>query len=148
MITELLKIATIPAVTCPETAPISQASRAMAEHGVGCVVVVDADKHVTGMLTDRDIAVRAVGSGKGPKTAVSEVMSRSVVSVGSNASTLDAVRQMAARQCRRLPVVDETGGVLGVVSLDDLFRAEGEIVTEMNRLLDTQWQSHRRLHLY
>ena len=148
MITDLLSIATIPAVTCPEDAPVSQAARAMAEHAVGCVVVVNADKEVTGILTDRDITVRVVGAARDADTAVADVMSREVASLASNATTLDAVRQMAVRQCRRLPVVDERGGVLGLVSLDDLFRAEGEIVAEMNRLLDTQWSSHRRLHLY
>ena len=148
MITDLLSIATIPAVTCPEDAPVSQAARAMAEHAVGRVVVVNADKEVTGILTDRDITVRVVGAARDADTAVADVMSREVASVASNATTLDAVRQMAVRQCRRLPVVDERGGVLGLVSLDDLFRAEGEIVAEMNRLLDTQWSSHRRLHLY
>jgi signal-transduction protein with cAMP-binding, CBS, and nucleotidyltransferase domain len=148
MISDLLSIATVPAVTCPEDAPASQAARTMAEHAVGCVVVVNADKEVTGILTDRDIAVRVVGAAKAADTPVADVMSREVASVSSHASTLDAVRQMAVRQCRRLPVVDDRGGVLGLVSLDDLFRAEGEVVAEMNRLLDNQWNSHRRLHLY
>lgn len=148
MITDLLSIATIPAVTCPEDAPVSQAARAMAEHAVGCVVVVNGDKDVTGILTDRDIAVRVVGADKGADTPVSDVMSREVASVASHASTLDAVRQMAVRQCRRLPVVNERGGVLGLLSLDDLFRAEGAVVAEMNRLLENQWASHRRIHLY
>ena len=70
MITDLLSIATIPAVTCPEDAPVSQADRAMAEHAVGCVVVVNADKEVTGILTDRDITVRVVGAAREDRKSV------------------------------------------------------------------------------
>ena len=148
MPSELMKVASVPPVTCPESAPLSQAARTMSEHGIGCVVVIDDERTVTGILTDRDIAVRAVGREMAPDTKVSEVMTREGASVATHASTLDAVRQMATRQCRRLPVVDEQGAVLGVVSLDDIYKAEGAVISEMNDVIGNQWTDIRQRMRY
>jgi CBS domain-containing protein len=133
--TDLVEIGSAPAVTCNAGASIAQAARAMAEHNVGSVVVVDDDGCVTGMITDRDIAVRAVSRELSPDTEVGSIMSNEVVSVGQTADLATAARQMATRGCRRLPVVDEEGRVVAVVSAEDLYRVGSEVLSELDRVL-------------
>lgn len=145
MITDLIRIASSPAVTAPSDAPLSRVARTMSEHNVGCVVVVDDGGHLVGIVTDRDLAIRSLGRELGHEAHVSEVMTREVASVLANASTLDAARQMATRGCRRLPVLDDQGNVLGVLSLDDIYRAEGEVMEQINRVLGVERSSRGRL---
>lgn len=135
MITDLVKLGTSPAVTCPTDAPIAQVARAMGEHGIGCLVVVDGDHRLAGIVTDRDLVLRAVGRELGSDTPVSEVMTHEVASVLEHASMLDAVSQMAVRGCRRLPVVDAHGEVRAVVAFDDIHRAAGELLEQIDGVL-------------
>ena len=135
MTTDLASIGSSPAVTCVATTTIAQAARSMAEHNIGSVVVVDDDRHVVGMLTDRDIAVRAVGRDLAPDTEVGSIMSNEVISVGLSADTAAAARQMGTRGCRRLPVIDEEGRVVAVVSAEDLYRVGSEVLAELDRVL-------------
>ena len=139
MPSEVMKVASIPAITCPDSAPIDQAARAMSEHNIGCVIAVNEEREVTGILTDRDLALRAVARGLPAGTKVSEVMTNGVTTISTSASTLDAIRQMAVRQCRRLPVVDGTGRIAGVVSLDDVMKAEGAVIREINDIIGNKW---------
>lgn len=136
MATNLLKIASSPAVTAPDSAPIDQVARVMAEKSVGLVVLVDGGRQMTGVVTDRDLVTRAITRGLPHHTPVSEVMSREVASVTQHASTLDAARQMALHNTRRLPVIDDRGAVVGVLSVDDIYRAEGEVLEQIKRLID------------
>ena len=107
----------------------------MGEHSIGALVVTDDDQHVVGMVTDRDIAIRGVGRDLAPDTPVGSVMTHEVASVGSDAEVADAARQMAVRGCRRLPVVDDDGRVVAVLSADDLYRVSSEIMGELDRVL-------------
>ena len=109
-----------PAITCPPEVSLAEAAAQMDSHGVGSVIVVDSAGQTVGILTDRDIAVRAVAKGRQPSTTVAEVMTRNVVSLREDADLFDAVRQLASSGCRRLPVVGATGALKGVVTLDDL----------------------------
>ena len=101
-------------------APLIEAARAMRKHGVGDVIVTDDQGQICGILTDRDIAVRAVAAGLDPTAVtVREICSREI-SVLEPANTVeDAVRLMREKALRRLPVV-EGGRAVGVVSLGDL----------------------------
>lgn len=138
MIHDLLSIAGKPAVTCPDTAALSQVARLMSENSIGAVMVLDGDQHLAGVVTDRDLAVRGLGQELPAETPVREVMSHDVVSVHQAASSLDAVRQMANRDCRRLPILDDHGSVVGVVALDDIMRAEGAVTEQIHRLLGVE----------
>ena len=135
MATELSRIGTSPAVLCPAGAPITQAARAMNEHSIGFVVLVDDDHRLAGVVTDRDIVLRAVARELPLDTPVSQIATHEVASVIDTASTLDAARHMAVRNCRRLPVVDAHGQVTGVISIDDIYRKEGEVLEQIDRLL-------------
>jgi CBS domain-containing protein len=104
---------------------LQEAARLMAELDVGVIPVADKD-HLVGMLTDRDICVRAVAAGKNPKQCkVGEVMSADVKYVFEDETTEDLARNMSTLQVRRLPVLDREKRLVGIVSLGDLATADG-----------------------
>ena len=95
------------------------AARAMREADVGDVVVIDRGR-VAGILTDRDIAVRAVAEERDPRTTrVHEVCSANVVTVTQDQDLGDAIRLMREHDVRRLPVVHD-GRPIGILSLGDM----------------------------
>jgi CBS domain-containing protein len=104
---------------------IREVAKIMDEIHAGSVPVGDNDRLV-GMITDRDIAIRAVAQGKGPDTPVREVMSDSKVLYCYEDEDLSHVAQnMAQEQVRRLPVVNREKRLVGIVSLGDLAQNEG-----------------------
>jgi len=98
---------------------IADAARVMNESDIGDVIVVD-NGDVKGIVTDRDIVVRAVAEGRDPtSTPVGEVCTSGVEALEPSASVDDALRKMREADIRRLPVV-EGGRPVGIVSLGDL----------------------------
>lgn len=87
----------------------------------GSIPVCDGDK-VVGMITDRDIAVRGVGKGKGPDCAVSDLMTSDVVCARDTDDITAIAQRMSDSQVRRLPVLDADDKLVGMVSLGDLSR--------------------------
>jgi len=87
----------------------------------GSIPVCDGDK-VIGMITDRDIAVRGVAAGKGPDCSVRDLMSKDIVCARDSDNVESVARQMADAQVRRLPVLDDSDRLVGMVSLGDLAR--------------------------
>ena len=75
---------------------------------------------LVGMITDRDIAVRAVADGKGPDTSIREVMTEDVKYCYEDDDTQDAARNMADIQVRRLPVLTRDKRLVGIISLGDM----------------------------
>lgn len=100
---------------------IREAARLMAERDLGALPVGDNDRLV-GMVTDRDIAVRAVCEGKSPDTPIHEVMSREVRYCFEDEDVDHVVRNMGEQQLRRLPVMSRDKRLVGIVSLGDLSR--------------------------
>ena len=98
---------------------IREAAHLMAELDIGCLPVEDNDRMV-GMITDRDIAVRAVSEGRGPDTPIREVMSREVKYCFDDQSVDEVTRNMGDIRVRRLPVVDRNKRLVGILSLGDL----------------------------
>jgi CBS domain-containing protein len=108
-----------PRSVTPQT-PLPEVAELMAEDDVGAIPVVDGDQLV-GMVTDRDIAVRAVAKGKDPRgMPASDVASRDLVTIEPDQNLSDALELMAMHQVRRLPVVEEDGRVVGVLSQADV----------------------------
>ena len=85
---------------------------------------VGEDDMLIGTITDRDIAVRAIAEGKGPKTLVSEVMSQDVKYCFEDDDVGEVAQNMADIKVRRLPVLDKSKRLVGIVSLADLAQAE------------------------
>jgi CBS domain-containing protein len=99
---------------------VSSAAEAMKQNNIGDVLVMDSENKVAGIVTDRDIAVRAVAEGKDPSaTSLDEVCSSNIATVSPDDPVSAAVDMMRERAIRRLPVV-EGGKPVGVVSIGDL----------------------------
>ena len=98
---------------------LTEAARVLGEADIGAVLVVD-EGRVVGILTDRDIVVRAIADGRDPgSTNVGDVCSADVATLTPDQSVDDAVRLMREHDVRRVPVVQD-GRPAGIVSLGDL----------------------------
>jgi CBS domain-containing protein len=100
---------------------LGQAASMMKTLDSGVVPVTEGDKLV-GMLTDRDIAIRAVAAGKGPDTKVADVMTAEVKYCFDDEDVAHVAENMAELQIRRLPVVNRDKRLVGIVSLADIAR--------------------------
>jgi CBS domain-containing protein len=124
-------------VISPE-ASIEEAARKMDQLNVGPLPVCDGS-HLIGMLTDRDITVRATAAGKNPRTAhVRDAMTTDVLYCFDDQDVSEAARMMQAQQVRRLPVLDRSKRLVGIVSLGDLAtdpdddRLSGEVLEQVS----------------
>lgn len=104
--------------TCAPDAPVADAARIMAELNCGAVPVVK-DQRVVGIVTDRDIVLRAVAKWQDGNAKVEQCMTKSVVTATPETDAHAAADLMAQRQIRRLPVV-ENDRLVGIVALGDL----------------------------
>ena len=103
-------------------APVLQAIRAMAEHGVGALLVMQGEKLV-GILSERDYARKVILMGRSSSdTLVNQIMTAQVITVEPSASTQHCMQIMTDRRVRHLPVV-EGSRVVGMLSIGDLVRA-------------------------
>lgn len=107
--------------TVSPTDSVQQAAGFMLSADTGSIPVCENDK-VVGMITDRDIAVRGTAKGLGPDCKVSEVMSGDIVCARDSDDVQSIAKQMADSQVRRMPVVDSSNRLVGMVSLGDLSR--------------------------
>ena len=98
---------------------ICEAARMMAECDAGAIPVGENDQLV-GVITDRDIAIRAVAEGKSPETQVREVMSKDILYCFEDEDTEDVARNMGDNKVRRLPVLNRSKRLVGIVSIGDL----------------------------
>jgi CBS domain-containing protein len=104
--------------------PIRDAARMMAEIDAGVIPVGENDRLV-GVITDRDIAIRAVAEGKTPDTPIREIMTAEVKYCFEDDDVSDVARNMAEIKLRRLPVVDGRKRLVGIISLGDIALAQG-----------------------
>jgi len=103
---------------------IREAARMMADIDAGALPVGENDRLV-GMITDRDIAVRAVAAGLGPDTPVRKVMSSEVLYCTQDDDIEDIAHNMSDMKVRRLPVINKSKRLIGIVSLGDIALADG-----------------------
>jgi CBS domain-containing protein len=102
---------------------IREAAEMMADQDIGVLPVEENDRLI-GMITDRDIAVRAVARGLGPDTKIREVMSQEVKYCFDDQELGDAAQNMGDIKVRRLPVLSRDKRLVGIVSVGDLTRPE------------------------
>jgi CBS domain-containing protein len=122
-------------ITTPQNT-IAEAARMMAEIDAGVLPVGDGDRLI-GMITDRDIAVRAVGANKSPDTSVAEVMTKEVLYCFADQDLDDVVQNMADIKVRRLPVLNREKRLVGILSLGDVALVDdpditGEVLSEIS----------------
>jgi len=113
-----------PDVTCiGEKDSLTQAARKMAELDVGALPICGEDNRLKGMLTDRDIVVRALGQGRNADDLTAgELAEGKPVTIGADDDVSDVLRTMSSHQVRRLPVIDGHD-LVGMVAVADVARA-------------------------
>jgi CBS domain-containing protein len=106
--------------TIGPSATVLQAAMVMAEHKIGALVVIDQDR-IAGMFSERDVLLRVVSAQRDPaQTRVEEIMTSEVACCNLDTPLEDARSAMKNRRIRHLPVVNEEGRMLGLVSIGDL----------------------------
>jgi CBS domain-containing protein len=114
-------------------APLREAAKQMQRRRIGDVFVVDDAGQLRGIVTDRDLAVRAIAEDRSLDTPVQEIMSPIAAAVSPTATVTAALDLMRQHEVRRLPVVEE-GRPHGVVSLGDVSRSggAGEVLADIS----------------
>ena len=126
-----------PRVVTPETT-VAEAAQHMKNEDVGSLPILDGEQ-LAGMVTDRDIVIRAVADGKDPRgMPVREIASRELVTVNADQELSSALQLMASQQVRRLPVVDDDGKLVGILAQADVAveareKDVGEMVEEISK---------------
>jgi CBS domain-containing protein len=111
-------------VTARPQQTLAAVARLMEQHHVGAVVIVEGQRPV-GILTDRDLALALGARGSSPEMAAARVMSTPVTTVERGEDIFDLTQAVRDTKVRRLPVVDEDGTLVGIVTIDDLLRVIG-----------------------
>jgi CBS domain-containing protein len=125
---------------------LREAARAMADLDAGVLPVGENDRLV-GMVTDRDIAVRGIGEGKGPDAKIREVMSKEIRYCFEDDDADDVLENMGEQQVRRMPVLNAEKRLVGIISIGDLAgreepRRSGEALGEISRPGGAHSQTH------
>ena len=121
----LARFAASPLATITTEHTVREAARTMRDRRVGCLVVTRAG-HTAGIVTDRDLVVRVVAEGIDPATAlVGDYVTYDPVTVSLHDGIETAVERMREHGIRRLPIVNEAGHAVGIVTADDLLALLG-----------------------
>ena len=118
---------------------VQVAAERMNSRNVGTLIVLDEESHPIGMLTDRDLALRVVGKGRDAiETTVCDIMTRFPYNISEDTSIEAALTKMRSGGFRRLPVVDQEGKLIGVLTLDDILELLCEEFTEIGKLIQKE----------
>ncbi len=125
MTTTIQELMTTELCALSTQATLAEAAGTMRDRHVGDVLLIDDAGELRGIVTDRDITVRAVADGCDPNaTHLDDICTDGIVTVAADDPVDAAVRSMRAHAVRRLPVVDGDGTPVGMISIGDLARAE------------------------
>lgn len=125
-----------PTAITPDTTA-QEAARLMKTEDVGALPIVE-DGRLTAVVTDRDLAIRALAEGRGTETPVRELASKDLVTIDPQQNLDEAARLMAQHQVRRLPVVEEDGRLVGMLAQADIAQSghdqlTGEVVEKISQ---------------
>jgi len=122
----------------PDT-PAVEVARIMGEKNVGSVVVVTGDNRPTGILTDRDLAIRVMAQEKNPgEIRAEDVLTRDVITFQDSMGIYEAIQKMTDAGIRRMPIVDDAGQLIGIVTMDDIVRMLGEEMAAIAKNIEKQ----------
>jgi CBS domain-containing protein len=126
-----------------DTAEVSESVQAAADRmnsrNVGTLVILDPNEQPLGIITDRDLAIRVLAKGKSPfTTTVGDVMTHIPKTIHEEAPIEQAIEIMRSGPFRRLPVVDDTGKLVGLLSIDDILELLGEEFRDIGALLKAE----------
>ena len=109
----------------PDT-PAVEVARIMGEKNVGSVVIVTGDNRPVGVLTDRDLTVRVMAQERNPgEVRAGDIVTRDVITFRDSMGVYEAIQKMTAEGIRRMPVVDDAGKLIGIVTMDEISRMVG-----------------------
>jgi len=139
------EICTAEVVCCQPQTSALEAARLMRRRHVGDVVVVNdpqGERVPLGVVTDRDLVVEVLGNGRDASAVTLSELMRSPVVIAQDSEDLGAViDRMRLHGVRRIPLVDEGGSLVGIVTLDDLLQS---LLTDIRSLLESQTKAQRR----
>lgn len=125
--------------------PVASAARLMLRHNLGALPVCDDGGKLRGILTDRDIVIRCVAADMAPEdTKIREIMTRGIQTCSAEDDAAGALESMSRHQVRRLPVVEEGGKLVGMVSLCDLARNAASSMEAAEALSEISSNLHHR----
>lgn len=131
-------------VVTPETT-IRAAAEMMREHHVGALVAVDGDAAASrpiGIITDRDIVIAIVALDLDPNLfLIDDLLDRPLIVARADQDIRDGLKLMKAKGVRRLPLVDDTGVLSGIVTLDDLLGALARDMNQMSAVVEREISS-------
>lgn len=111
----------------------------MRQRTVGCLVIVDEDRHPLGIATDRDLVLRVLAEGKDPySTRIESAMTYDLKTISIDGGIEQALRIMRGGSFRRVPVVDAEEKLAGLVTLDDVLMLLAEEFTQVRDVLDRE----------
>jgi len=106
-------------ITATRGMTLEEVARLMREGDMGALPVCE-EGRLVGIVTDRDIVVRAIAEGKGPSTPIGDVMTTEIFSVRPDDFVFEAIRLMGDKQVRRIPVVGGNGELAGIIAMADV----------------------------
>jgi len=125
-------------VTTTPDMSIQEAARLMRDNHVGCLIVVreqDGQVEPAGILTDRDIVIELIAKDVPiEEVTVGDVMSFAVLKVTESETVFETAQRMRSRGVRRVPVINTTGALVGVLALDDILSLLGEELSLLSKL--------------
>lgn len=116
-------------IFCLPSDTVMKLAQLMAKSDIGPVLIVDNEqsKKIAGIVTDRDLALKVVAEGRDPKSMKAEdVMTRKVMTVRADDDVQKALSMMTELQLRRIPVVDQSGRIIGIL-------AQADVATRINQ---------------
>lgn len=141
----IANICTRDIVTLERDDTVLHATKLMRQHHVGDVLVVK-KKHdqlePIGIVTDRDVVVEIMAPGLDPNViTVGDIMQPNLFTINEDAGVFDAVKLMASKGVRRLPVVKKDGALVGIVTMDDLFLMLAKELSSFAKLLTKEQEN-------
>ncbi|APE95261.1 CBS domain-containing protein [Halodesulfurarchaeum formicicum] len=127
----------VDAVTARKNTPLPELVELMRTEDLGALVIVEADKPV-GIVTDRDIAMAMADFQDLEAVTAKQVMSADPVTIHQDATACDLPATMAEGHVRRIPVVDDTGDLVGIATLDDVVATVGRMLEDIATVIESQ----------
>ena len=135
-------------ITTSRDTTIREAARMMRDHHVGSLVVIETQEGLTkpvGIVTDRDLVVEILAQDIDIETVtVGDVMSFALLKISEQESVFDTAQRMRARGVRRVPVISETGSLVGIIALDDMLELLSEELSLLAKLTSRESEQEQK----
>ncbi|WP_129781994.1 CBS domain-containing protein [Peristeroidobacter soli] len=148
---QLKELCVLDVACCKKGTSVAEAARLMRQHHTGDLIVTDdsdGTREPVGIVTDRDIVMEVVAKGQDPdRLQVGQIMAKPIVVASGSEDIATAIERMRTHGVRRLPIVDDNDAVLGIVTLDDLYRVLADQTAALAAIVSkeqTRENRHRR----